>query len=318
MPGERVGSVHVDQLLSNLAVLYRPQLGGMIADQVCPILPVQHESDIYPVFNQGDFYGTDTEDLVADRAEPLEVEFGHTTAQYKCERRELAWTISDRERGNADSQLRLEQNKQAGTLARLYLRREARVATLLKKTSNGGALTSGNAAAADWGTAGTTSIESDIITGIEAVRQAIGVAPNTMVIPFHVAIRMTQNAQIRDWLKYNVFQPGVNPLSDQLPLLPNVFFGCKVLVPAMIQNTAAEGATASYSDVWGDEVRLLYVTSGPSIDTPSVAYTFQSEPLQTRRQRQETRRVDWFGVGFTIAENVVSASAGYEIANCAA
>jgi hypothetical protein len=72
----------------------------------------------------------------------------------------------------------------------------------------------------------------------------------------------------------------------------------------------------SYADIWGNHVRLLYVTSGPAMDTPSVAYTFRAEDFATRRQRQERRRVDWFAVGQTIDERIVAPSAGYEIASC--
>jgi hypothetical protein len=315
MPSQTVGNVHVNVPLSNLARLYRPDTAGFIADQVCPYIGVEFESNVYYVFDQGPFFATDVDDLVGDREEPREVEYSHSTDQYTCQRRELAWSVSDRERNNADSQLNLERNKQVGTLGRLLLKREARVALLARKTSNGGGLTSGAAATADWGTAGTTTIEADILTGREAVRQLIGIEPNTIVIPVAVAAKMNKNAQIRDWLKYNVFQPGINPLSERFPLLPSVFFGMRVLVPNALQNTAVEGQTASYSDVWSTHVRLLYVTPGPALETPSAMYTFRAEDLVTRQERLGKPRVDWFAVGQTIVEKVVAPDAGYEIAS---
>lgn len=318
MPSQTVGNVHINVPLSNLARLYRPDINGFIADVVCPYIDVANESNLYYLFDQDPFFATDVDDLIGDREEPREVEYSHSTDSYVCQRRELAWTISDRERKNADSQLNLERNKQVGTLGRLLLKREARVAALLRKTTNSGSLTAGAAAAADWGTAGTTTIESDIITGIEAVRQAIGIKPNVMVVPAHVALKMTQNSQIRDWLKYNVFQTGVNPLSSEYPLLPDVFFGMRVLTPGQIQNTAVEGQTGSYSDVWSNHVRLLWVTPGPALETPSVAYTMRSETLVTRQARMDKPRVDWFAVGQTIVEKIVAPLAGYEISSAAA
>jgi hypothetical protein len=318
MPSQTVGNVHVNVPLSNLARLYRPDINGFIADQVCPYIDVAFESNLYYLFDQGPFFATDVDDLVGDREEPREVEYSHSTDSYVCQRRELAWTISDRERKNADSQLNLERNKQVGTLGRLLLKREARVAALLRKTTNSGGLTSGANAAADWGTAGTTTIESDILTGREAVRQLIGIEPNVIVIPVHVASMMNKNSQIRDWLKYNVFQTGVNPLSERFPLLPDVFFGMRVLVPNALQNTAVEGQTATYSDVWSNHVRLIYVTQGPAIETPSTSYTFRSETLVTRQERVGKPRVDWYAVGQTIVEKVVAPDAGYEIASAAA
>lgn len=316
MAGQTVGNVHVNVPLSNLARLYRPDLNGFIADQVCPYIGVENESDSYYIFDQGPFYATDVDDLVPDRMEPREVEFAHSTDTYSCLRRELAWTISDRERKNADSQLNLDRNKQLGTLGRLLLKREIRVAALLRKTTNGGLLTSGTTAQGSWATSTTTTIESDIIIGREAMRQLIGIGPNVMVIPEEVAAKMNTNAQIRDWLKYNVFQPGSNPLSEKFPLLPSVFFGMRVLVPGMLKNTANEGQADAYSDVWSDHVRLLYVTDGPALEIPSVAYTMRAEPLVTRQERVGKSRVDWYAVGQTIAEKCVAPSAGYEIQDC--
>lgn len=317
MPEQTVGNVHVNVPLSNLARLYRPQLDGFIADEVCPYLPVVKESDSYYVFDQGPFYATDVDDLVPDRQEPREVSYAHSLESYQTQRRELAWTISDRERKNADSQLRLERNKQVGTLGRLMLLRERRVAALLRKTTNGGGLNLGANAAAGWDVAGTTTIESDIITGREAMRTTIGIGPNVMIIPEKVAVEMTVNSQIRDWLKYAVFQPGVNPLSEKYPLLPSVFFGMRVVVPGQIQNTAVEGQTPAYSDIWGAHVRLLYVTPGPAIEIPSVAYTLRSEQLSTRSERVGRPRIDWYAVGQTIVEKIVAPDAGYEIATAA-
>jgi hypothetical protein len=316
MPSQTVGNVHVNVPLTNLARLYRPDLNGFIADQVCPYIDVEFESNVYYIFDQGPFYATDVDDLVPDRQEPREVEYAHSTDNYTTQRRELAWSISDRERKNADSGLNLETNKQRGTLGRLLLKREVRVAALLRKTSNGGSLTSGANAAANWGTAGTTAIESDIITGTEAVRGLIGIKPNVMVLPAAVAAKMNQNAQIRDWLKYAVFTPNVNPLSQEYPLVPSVFFGMRVLTPNMLQNTAIEGQTAAYSDVWATHVRLLYVTDGPALESPSAAYSFRSEQLVTRQERLGKPRVDWYAVGQNIVEKVVSPAAGYEIASC--
>lgn len=318
MAGEPVGAVHVDALLSNLALLYRPT--EFIADQVCPYIDVVKESDLYPVFTQGDFYGTDVDDLVPDRSSARFIEFSHTTARYQCQRRELAWDISDRERQNADAPLRLEQNKQMGVLGRLMLKREIRVAALLRKTTNGGKLALGANAAAKWDTAATTSIESDVRTGREAIRKAIGVRPNTIVIPEAVASGMQSNTTLSNKIIYTYGDgTGERPqLSDVFPMLPPILFGMNVLTPGLIKNTAHEGAAASYSDVWDEQVRLLYITQGPALDIPSVAYTFRNETLSTRTWRDDEKRKTNYAVGQTVDERVVATSAGYEINDCLA
>lgn len=315
MAGEFTQAVHIDALLSNLARLYRPT--EFIADSVSPYLDVNHESDVYPVWTQGDFYGTDVDDLVPDRSPVKMVEIGHTTARYQCQRRELGWDISDRERKNQDAPLNLERNKQVATFGRLMLKREIRVATSVRKTTNGGGLLQGANAAALWSTAATTSIESDVRTGREGVRLAIGIRPNTIVIPEAVASGMETNTTLNNKLIYTYGDANNRPqLSDVFPLLPPVLFGMKTVVPGLIQNTAHEGQAESYSDVWGKSVRLLYITGGPAIEIPSVAYTFRSEQLTTRTWRDDELRKQNYAIGQTIDEEIVAPNAGYEIGAC--
>jgi hypothetical protein len=218
---------------------------------------------------------------------------------------------------NADAPLRLERNKQVATMGRLMLKREIRVSTSLRKTTNGGQLSLGANAAAFWDAASTTSIESDVRTGRESIRLRIGVRPNTIVIPEAVASGMQTNTQLTAKVQYTYGGGGARPLLEEyFPVLPPVLFGMRTVVPGIIQNTAHEGATESYSDVWGESVRLLYVTAGPAIEIPSVAYTFRSETLATRRWREDAKRKNNYAVGQTIDERVVASNAGYEINNC--
>lgn len=315
MPNQTVGNVHVNALLSNLARKYMPSEAEFIADQVCPRIPVANETDQYAVFEEGPFFATDVDDLVPDRAKPRKIEFEHSYELYKTERRELAWDISDRERKNADSPLRLAETRQQGVLARLLIKREVRVANLLRKTSNGGSLNLGAAASAKWDAAATDyqDIATDVMAGRAAVRQAIGTAPNVIVVPAAVAEGMHKS------LLFQLFQqtPGAERLLTQpFPVLPPTLFGMRVLVPGQLQNTAHEGQTASFSDIWGEAVRLLYVTPGAATEEPSVAYTFQSEPLTTRQWRDEEARVDSYAVGNTIVEKIVAPDSGYEISDC--
>lgn len=316
MPSQTVGNVHVSVPLTNLARLYRPDINGFIADLVCPPLPVAHENDLFYRWTQGPFFATDVEDLVPDRAKPRKLEFDMDTASYIAQKRELAWDISDRERGNADSQLRLEIIKQEGVLGRLLLKKEDRVATLLRKTTNGGGLSLGVASvSAGWDVSTTTynQILGDVIAGRTAMRQAIGAAPNVIVLPAAVAEGMHKSLFFSGLQAYTRGNLDSQPLYSDYPLLPPVLWGMRVLVPGQIKNTAKEGQTASYSDVWGKAARLLYVTTGPALETPSAAYSIQSRPLTTRRWRDEEAETDSFAVGYVGVEQVVAPNAGYEI-----
>jgi hypothetical protein len=323
------GNVHVNAPLSNLARKYAPDPAEMVADLVCPILPVQHESDLYYVWTQGDFYGTDVSDLVPDRAEPRAVEFAATTQSYQARRREIAWDVSDRERENADDQLQLERTKQNGVLGRLALLREMRIEALLQVTStsttvageaiSGGLDTSMTASKTGfWDGAAVTynSIFTDVVKGVTKLRQSIGAKPNTIIIAAAVAEGMHKSLFFSSsggpQAMYTT-RPADQGAYTEYPLLPPTLWGLKVLTPGQIKNTAAEGQTESYADIWGEVVRVLYVSNAPAMENPSCAYTFQSENLETRQERDERKRLDWYATGRTIDERVVAPFAGYLI-----
>jgi hypothetical protein len=324
-----VGNVHTNVLLSNLAQRYTPLAEGFIAEEICPRLPVVHETDAYIVWDQGPFFSTDVSDLTADRAAPREVDFSYSTSSYQALRRELAWTISDRERKNADNQLRLEETKQTGTLGRLQTLREARVAALFKISTtttviNGepivGGIDSNFTAAAnpkfDVATTTWKDFVGQLSVGARKMRQSIGVRPNTLVIPAYVAEGMNSSiifSSAGGPLNTYTGAPESNAFFQQFPQLPSRILGMRVLVPGNISNTAKEGQSASYADIWGKDVILAYVTPSAAIDSPSCAYTFTAEPRLTRSWRDEIRRLDGFAIGETIVEKMVSSQAVYSL-----
>jgi hypothetical protein len=176
-------------------------------------------------------------------------------------------------------------------------------------------------AAAKWDAANTTyqSIYGDVMAAIERVRKSIGLRPNVIVIPAAVAAGLGKS-KFFDAANGSIITAAVSarnvPAFTDYPLLPPVLWGMRVLVPGQIANAAKEGQTESYADIWGETVRLLYVTPGPAMDTPSVAYTFQSEPRTTRQWRDEERRVDAFATGYTAVEKVVAPLAAATITDC--
>lgn len=326
MPGSAVRDVHLDGYLSNLARLYRPFEDGFIADEVCPRLPVAKESDLYPVWDRGPWFGAGDDidlDLLGDRTPVRRVDFSWSREGYLAEERALGFDISPRERANADDVLRLEVNKNRMTLGRLALLRERRVARLLQDSDTaGGELDSGAdaASAARWDAAATTyaNVRGDIVSAIRRVRQAIGIRPNVIVIPEEAAEGLTGTAFYGDVVRW-VVGSGENPdlvrFTDRI-VLPRTLFGLRVIVPEAQYDTAAEGGTTNLDEVWGEVARVLYVSSGPAIENPSVAYTFQAQPASTRRWQDNDPQLDVFKVSNgVIDEKVVAPLAGATISN---
>jgi hypothetical protein len=232
--------------------------------------------------------------------------------------------------------LRLEQAKSTYLAGLIAMRREKRVAAILRLAANSGSFgTSGTTLSGvnQWDNASfvAANLESNILTGREAVRSATGYDANYIVIPKAVAKVVALNSSIQTLIQY---VGGVDYVREaQIPgggqsggggaqqrYLPARLFGLNVLEPGLVENTAAEGAAFSAGDVWGKDVRILYVNpSPPMMEVPSAAYTFRSTEYGTagwnvRRWREEGVRGNYLATGIIDAEVATATDMAYIIA----
>ena len=294
-------------VLTNIARQYRPT--GFVADQVAPRVNVTKEAGQYVIFGASDFFRTDVDLLKPDRAKTKEVDLGITTATFVAEEYSVKASISRRERDQADNILNLRQAKTNLVMDQLALAREVRVATKLKKTTTG-ELTSGAAPSNNWNVDAAT-IELDTITAKDAVYDLIGQGANTAVIPFKVAEQVAIQQDIREVLKYTV--NGQQLLSQGEGILPAKLWGLNILVPEGRRATNNEGGAAAFTDIWGDDVRVLYVNPNAAYGSPSVAYTFQTRAVEIRTYSEDDPELEWIVGSEIVAEVVTAPDAGYEI-----
>ncbi len=302
----------VDHVLTQVARAYKPQ--GMIYDRVMPTIRVDLDAGLYPVFDG--FFDDDVNNKVQDRALTPEVDFAWSTDTYLCEDYRLKATISDKERRNAHAAIRLERTKLEAVLLRMALQRERRAATLLRKTDvAGGGLNLGATPSVNWDQA-TATIETDIKTGVLAVRDAIGMVTNTMVIPFKVAYEMSMQEDIRALLRWDVTGRPQNVLELGDRLLPDVIHGHRVIIAGAMRNSAQEGGTRSLTDIWGDHVRLLYVADGGGgWGIPSVAYSFKAKPEMVDRWVDNDPPLENVRAWECVDEKVTAPDGGYVLSN---
>jgi hypothetical protein len=217
--------------------------------------------------------------------------------------------VSPREISNAEGLLRLRETKVQGVRDLIALHRETRVAALL--TAAGGLSNSGTPSN-NWNVdAGT--IEADILAAKEAIYDDTGRVPNTIIIPWKVANAIAMQQDIRELLKYTV--DGRQVLAVGENILPAMLWGLNVIVPQVQATTSREGAgTQTFTDVWGDSVRVLYVNPTPDTQRPSVGYTLQSRGFEVRAWRENDPNVERIRVSDGILEEkLVAPEAGYEI-----
>jgi hypothetical protein len=295
----------VDVLLTNLGRKYTP--AGFIAEQVCPRVGVAAESGIYPVWTRADFLRTgQTDPLIANGAETKDVDFSVTTEAYLCEEYALRTKITRRERENSSDVLGLRQTKANGVRDLIALHREKRVATLLASVDNSVTVDT------NWDQDAAT-IEVDIKEGKELVYDDIGRVPNSIVIPWKVANAVSLQADIREVLKYTV--NGQQILAAGEAILPANLWGLKVIVPQGPQYTdSAEDASASFSEVWGTDVLVLYLNGSPDKDNPSVAYTLQTRGVEVKSWMSDDPEVEYIRVSDgVLVEKLTAPAAGAKL-----
>lgn len=318
----------VDVVLTNLAVQYRPQ--GYIYDQLTPSMPVAYDHGVYPVFSRDDFYRDDVESKVSDRAPTPEIDFDFATAPYKIDDYRLKVSITDKERLQAHPALRLEQSKVNFLMDRMTMRRERRLAAILRKTTNGGALSQGGTVVTKWDQAGSDP-EGDIKAARKAVYDATGQHVDTLAMSWDVAYALSLNAAIREIVKYTM--PGNTILSQGEKMLPAQLHGLNVVVADGTKvNTARKGAAGSLADIWGDSVRLVKRGADNQWGQPSTAYRLRAPVSNVNqagdgsdtnagggfamvdRWRTPDPPVDHIRAWECVEEKVVAADVAYEIA----
>jgi len=301
-----VRDVHVDQPLTNLSIGYHP--GGFIAEQVATPLKVNKESDKYYIWDRPSAFRVDssgTMSLRPDKSEAKEVDFGLSTSTYTAEEYALKVLISDREKDNADSVLRLRESKVQRLQDLLLLEQEIRVSSLLTTAANWNASHT-STPDVKWDADSSVVIEKNIDDAKEVVRKAIGVEPNTIVIPAAVAKVVKRDSSIRELIKYTQNNLLVN--GD----LPPTIFNLRVIIPGATYTSSLEGASSiTYSDVWSDNVLLLYIPSGVTLDSPHSSKIFRARNWEVRSWRVEEKRSEAIEVSVIQDEVLTSNISGY-------
>ena len=302
-------SVHIHQPLTNMSVGYHPE--GMIAEQVAAVVPVAKESDFYYIWNKSDaLRRVDTRRADGTRAN--RVDYGYSRAVYACDEYALEMQITDRQRRNADSELKLELAKIRRLQDSIKLDQESRVADLYTTTANyAGTNFATLSGVNQWNNASFVgSIETVLDDARETVRKLTfsNARPNMVILPEAVAKVVKRDSKVREILKYTHSDLLVN--GD----LPPTLWNMKVVIPSVVENTNREvfgSDTAVGADVWGKHVVLTMRPTAPSLDTLAHVYIMRNRDALVETWRDEPTSSNWYRVGYIQVEHLVSNVAGY-------
>ena len=327
--GTIAGNIHIDRPLTDMSLKYRN--GTMIADSICPRVPVKNITDEYFIYGRDDF------EIVKDeRADTAEANFVNplsvTTDNYRCKEHNQADRIGDNERENADPPLSPDIDRQENLTNRLMLNREKRVADLLTplaswatidpltSTEGGIDILASGGATKQWDyVSGATVFNSDdpawnIEAIIDHAKQAIlnniGKDPNVVIIPRPISRVMKKDTRVRTQIQYT----HADILTDGE--LPDQLWNLQVFEPSAIYNTAERGQSFVGSNIWGNNIIVMYLAESPrQIKTMSACMTMQYKPRFIKKWREEWRQSDAIQVAEYVTEKITSTYCGFVIKN---
>jgi hypothetical protein len=272
MPNPTLGDVHVNRPLTNILVGFLQKADNFIWNRLFPLVPVDHMSDSYYIWDQADFY-RDEARLRAAGTETAGVGMRLSTASYAAQVWGIHHDIPDMIRSNADQPL--DQDEAATRLVgqKLMIRNERIFGANFFATSVWGRDVTGVAAAPganqflQWNDGASNPIQ-DVRAEIITQAEKTGYRPNKFAMGSRVWIQLEDHADILDRIKYT--EKGVVTKD----LVASLFELDEVLASAGVYNTAAEGQTGSYSLIVGKSALLAYAAPSPSIFEPSAGYAF--------------------------------------------
>lgn len=278
MPQPTVQQVHVQAALTMISVAYLQDESFYVADEVFPIVPVEHQTDVYFKYSKDDFFRDEAQQR-ADAAESAGGGFNLTSNNsYSAAVWAYHKDLGAQTRNNADPAVNLDISVTKFVMQRLLIRRERFWAGQYAKTgvwgtdvvgTSGG--TPGSGTPAFWNDDANGDPFTDIATGQTTVLQNTGYEANTLVLTYPVYQALRKHPLVVDRIKYTTRADAVKITPA---LLAAAFDVDRVLVSKAVYNSAVEGATGSYTFINGKNALLCHAAPEPGLMIPSAGYTF--------------------------------------------
>ena len=317
MPQPTSNDVHVDAVLTGISVAFMQNAANYVAGQVFPSVNVAKKSDLYYTYSQADFW----RDQVQYRAEGTESAgsgYGLSTASYNAAVYALHKDVADQTRANSDNPLSPDAEAASFLAQQMMLKMEK---DWVANFFSAGIWTTDVTPGTLWSAASSDPI-GDVSTGIQTIRAATGYVPNTLVLAWDVREILRNHPDIVDRFKYT----SSASVTDQM--LAAVLGVDRILVEGVIENTAAEGQAASYTQLGAKDALLCYSAPSPGLMVPSAGYNMNwtgmanvggvGSSVATSTFRMDHLKADRIEIEAAWDFKLVSADLGYFFENCIA
>lgn len=271
-------NAHIDRALTNTSVAYMQDASAFIADKVFPIVRVKRQSDVFYVYNKGDFM-RDEAQLRGAASESAGGDYGvEASTPYYCRKHAFHKDVTPEERANYDEPLNADTDATDFVSQKMLIRREMEWATKFFKAGIWGTEIKGAAAAAEgsviyWNLPTSNPIK-DISDASVNMAGETGFKPNTLVLSPAVFNALKNHEDVLDRIKYT--QKGIVTAD----LLATLFEVEKVYVAWAVVNSAAKGEDDNIGFIMGKHALLCYAAPAPALKKPSAGYIFAWSGLE--------------------------------------
>lgn len=312
-------NVHVDRPLTSIAVAYIQDAAGFVADKVFPVVKVDHQTDMYWIFDREYFFRSQAKER-APGTEAVGGTFGLSTGTFSCKVYAFKEFIPDQIRANAD--LSLDTAITQTITQQMLLLKENKFA----EVAFGTGVWANEATGADADGEGKfiyfNDPDCDPVRLIKDARMAIkkttGFMPNKLVIGEELFEELSIHPKIIDRFKYTTS----DVITEQM--LAKLFRVDEFIVASAIQTTSEEGLdnVKDYSWIVANAMLLCYTTKSAAMMMPTAGYTFlwdkmgSSQNIGIKKYRDEARESDVLEAQMAFEHKVICPDLGYLFTNC--
>ncbi|QNN99844.1 hypothetical protein P67b_00085 [Ruegeria phage Tedan] len=299
------GDVHVNTPLTNFSQMYLQSEDAFVAMDAWPNLPSQMQSDLYYEFDRADFYRDEAQER-ADGTESAGSGFRLATNPFFTRVWALHKDVTDRQRINQDTPVRLDQSATRFVTHKLLIRRERIMTTNLFSANlwfNGTSSASAGQDV-DWSDDASDPIK-DIRDAIRGVHQLTGYRPNKALIGRETYDTLLDNDAILSRITGGA--TTAQPAQVMRQLLAALFELDTIYVMDSVVNTATKTNTdtplnddESNSFIGGDQMLVYYAPDGVGLEEPTAGMQFSwtgllgntGNGMRIKRFRMEAREAD--------------------------
>ncbi len=307
--------VYIDVPLSNVAITYRP--GGMVADQLAPIVNVMKQTGAYPIWSIADAYRIENDER-APGTEATPVTWDVSSDLYNCKNYALKTRVPWEDLENADPWFIItsREAKARRIKDKLVLKWESRVALKVNSGTNVGSYA---AVASAWNdhTSGKSDPIGDINKALKNVEDSTGIRPNRIAFSRASWREFREHADVITRI-YGTAGAG-NPARIVTRENTKALFEVdEVIVAGAYKNTKDKGQTASLSMLWGGNVLVYYAPASPTIDDASFMYSFRWSKVRDLDMAATVRSIepkqcDEIELGYYQDEKITAKELGFLI-----